>query len=154
MATPKPTITFQQQAEAFREKKAAAAKVAAKPPPAVNSQTSNPNLPVVGGKKVSQLPINPEIRKTVAPVEPREPREPREPKAVSATPVRPAAPTAAPNPSPNARRHSHRNARFNRPAGPRNPAVKLWVEGLRAAALAARTKYETDNPKPARKTTK
>ena len=55
-----------------------------------------------------------------------------------------------PNPNPNARRHASPNARFNR--GASSPAVKAWAEGLQAAALAARTKYETDNPKPASST--
>jgi hypothetical protein len=58
---------------------------------------------------------------------------------------------AGPNPNPNARRHASPNARFNRGAG--SPAGKSWAEGLRAAAAAARAKYEADNPKPARKTT-
>jgi hypothetical protein len=169
--TPAKDITFQQQAEAFRAK--------SKTLPAVNSQTSNPNLPVVATKTPAAMPgPNPDTRKTVAqPPEPKEPKEPRPPKAVSTPPVTPVAkPGTAlanqkatagqgmsegrgtgpprgphPHPSPTARRHANRHARFNRAIT--DPTLKAWAEGARAAALEARKKYETANPRPAHKST-
>ena len=65
----------------------------------------------------------------------------------------PAKPKKSPVPhaSPTARRHANRHARFNRTIT--DPTLKAWAEGAKAAALEARTKYETANPRPARKST-
>jgi len=56
-----------------------------------------------------------------------------------------------PHASPTARRHANRHARFNRTIT--DPTLKAWAEGAKAAALEARTKYETANPRPAHKST-
>jgi hypothetical protein len=153
MATPKakPDTTFWDQAAAFRANPKAA--------PVVNSQTSNPNLkPVAPTGKLNDtmgmVPGQEPIRKTVAqPPATVYSDEPKPPQNATPTPG-PDAPKGKTNPSgshaphasPTARRHANRHARFNRTIT--DPTLKAWAEAAKAAALAARTKYETDNPRP------
>ena len=127
--------------------------VVVKPPKAAPTPTGklNDTMGMIGGREP--------IRKTVAPAvsaanEPRPPgRIEKEP-----TPVVPVHPVVVkpkkspvPHASSTARRHANRNARFNRTIT--DPTLKAWAEGAKAAALEARTKYETANPRPARKST-
>ena len=140
--------------------------VVVKPPPAPKTAAdllmpkvaAALSMPKEKAKAVDQMPFT-SIRKTVAPAvsaanEPRPPgRIEKEP-----TPVVPVEPVKAkpkkspvPHASSTARRHANRNARFNRTIT--DPTLKAWAEGAKAAALEARTKYETANPRPARKST-
>ena len=141
--------------------------VVVKPPKAAPTPTGKLN------DTMGMVPGREPIRKTVAPAvsaanEPRPPgRITKEPEPVVSTGVRfrpggddfnrtkpvPAKPKKSPVPhaSPTARRHANRHARFNRTIT--DPTLKAWAEGAKAAALEARTKYETANPRPARKST-